>query len=261
MSLTNVAYVPSLGWANPLLDTLEEQALVPMFGTNPVELGLADREGELLARLREDPVYQELFPAAFPAEADPYTLEGVVKALGSFQRTLLSFGSAYDRYVQGDHAALTAAQRRGMEIFYSEQAECFHCHGGFNFSNVVNHEGLRFVEMSFHNNGLYDAERWPEDNPGLFEITLDPADKGMFRAPTLRNIAQTAPYMHDGSLETLEEVVEHYARGGAGHPTQSPFVSGFVLSAEDKAALVSFLESLSDPAFLSDPRHGDPWPR
>lgn len=253
MSLTNVAYVPALNWANPLIDTLEEQALIPMFGTDPVELGLADRDGEMLERLRQDARYRELFSAAFPGDEDPFTLQRVVQALASFQRSLLSFGAPYDRYVHGEQDALTPQQKRGMEIFFSEQAECFHCHGGFNFSDTVDHQALVFQETAFHNNGL------PEQSLGLFEVTLQPGDEGRFRAPSLRNIAVTAPYMHNGSLETLEEVVEHYAQGGAGVPGQSSFVQGFVLSQEDKAALVAFLESLTDETFLTDPRHADPW--
>ena len=108
--------------------------------------------------------------------------------------------------------------KRGLDLFFSEELECFHCHGGFNFSQSTIHQGKAFTEIEFHNTGLYNIDgqgAYPADNTGINEITLRPEDMGRFRAPTLRNVALTAPYMHDGSIETLREViVDHYAVGG-----------------------------------------------
>jgi cytochrome c peroxidase len=112
---------------------------------------------------------------------------------------------------------MSEAARRGQELFFSERMECFHCHGGFNFSQAVNHAGTTLAQAEFHNNGLYNiggTGDYPLDNRGLWEFTQRPADMGRFRAPTLRNIELTAPYMHDGSIATLEEVLDHYSRGG-----------------------------------------------
>ncbi|GIW43093.1 MAG: di-heme enzyme [Candidatus Binatia bacterium] len=279
MSLANVAYATALGWANPLLDSLERQALVPMFNERPVELGLTGKEAELFDRLRADLRYQRMFAEAFPNEADPISLGNIVKAIASFERTLLSGNTPYDRYVQGlDDQAISEEAFLGGRLFFSERLECFHCHGGFNFTASVTHEGNPFDETSFQNNGLYNIDgrgAYPPDNTGLFEITGLPADMGRFKAPTLRNLSYTAPYMHDGSIATLEEVIEHYAAGGrtihsgpyAGdgskNPFKSNFVRGFTLTEEEKQQLLAFLRSLDDARFVSDPRLSNPfesWP-
>jgi len=274
MSLANVAYSPALTWANPLLRSLEQQALIPMFGENPVELGLAGQEAALFARLRAEPRYRALFAAAYPGAPELFTVSHIVKALGAFQRTLISGRSPYDRYQQGDSSALSASAKRGEEIFFSEQAECFHCHGGFNFTGTVNYVGKGFVEIEFHNTGLYNIDgqgAYPAPNTGIAEVTTDPLDMGKFKAPSLRNIAVTAPYMHDGSVATLEDVIEHYNAGGRtitsgpyqGVGADSPFKSEFLkpmgLTAQQKRDLIAFLQSLTDSTFLRDPRFSNPW--
>lgn len=275
MSLTNVAYATALGWANPLLDSLERQVLVPLFNERPVELGLTGKEEEAFDRLRTDLRYQRMFAEAFPDQRDPFTLGNVVKAIASFERTLISGNTPYDRYVQGlDDHALSEEAFFGGRLFFSERLECFHCHGGFNFTASVTHEGNPFDETSFQNNGLYNIDgrgSYPPDNTGLFEITHIPSDMGRFKAPTLRNLSYTAPYMHDGSIATLEEVIDHYAAGGrtihsgpyAGdgskNPYKSNFVRGFVLTEEEKQQLLAFLRSLDDPEFVTNPRFSDPF--
>ena len=277
MSLTNVAYNATLTWANPVLTRLEDQALVPLFGESPVELGLTGMENVLFQRLREDPEYPERFRRAFPEDEEPVSLGSITRALASFQRTLISGSSAYDRYAYGgDPNALSESAMRGMELFYSETAECFHCHGGFNFSDAVRHDTTAIEEITFHNNALYNLDgdgAYPASDPGLYEITGRPEDMGRFRAPTLRNIAVTAPYMHDGSVATLEEAIAHYARGGREitqgpnkglgwmSPLKSEFVHGFSLTEQEKADLLAFLHSLTDAPFLTDPRLSDPWQR
>ncbi|MRG94136.1 methanobactin export MATE transporter MbnM [Polyangium spumosum] len=275
MSIVNVGYLSTLTWANPLMTELEEQALLPLFGETPVELGLAGKEDVLLERLRKEPIYEALFPKAFPGEADPVRISNVVRAIGAFQRTVISYRSAWDRHnYGGDAKALTDAQKRGKELFFSEKLECFHCHGGFNFSDSVEHDGSTFTETMFHNTGLYNlggTGAYPEENRGVYEITGVSTDMGRFRAPTLRNITLTAPYMHDGSITTLSEVLDHYAAGGrtiadgpnAGVGSQNPYkselISGFLLTEEEKADVIAFLEALTDEALLVDPRFSDPW--
>jgi cytochrome c peroxidase len=281
MSLANVAYATTQTWANPTLKTLEAQAHVPMFGTEPVELGFNGMEDELVRRLRAEPRYQTLFPAAFPDDADPFTVANVQRAIASFERTLLSGNSAYDRYQAGDKNAISAAARRGEELFFDPSpgqaaVECFHCHGGPTFSDQVSHANQPSGAEPFHNTGLYSLDfegSYPEGNQGLYEFTHRKLDKGRFKTPTLRNIAVTAPYMHDGSIATLEEVIAHYARGGrnvesgpnvgdgAENPNKSiDFIHGFPsLPAEDRAALVEFLKALTDEEFLSNPKYSDPW--
>ena len=276
MGLTNVAYHPVLGWGNPQLESLEEQAPVPMFGETPVELGLAGRDDEVLARLAADPDYPTLFEVSFPESADPINFENIVKAISSFERTLLSGNSPFDRFrYHAEPEAMSASARRGLQLFFDERFECFHCHGGFNFTDSTTFAGAAFEETPFHNNGLYNVGSngdYPSPNQGLFDFTQDPADRGKFKAPTLRNIALTAPYMHDGSIETLEDVIEHYARGGrliedgelAGDGKENPnkdqqFLRGFEATAQEKADLVAFLEALTDLEFVNDPAFSNPW--
>jgi cytochrome c peroxidase len=275
MGLMNVAYMRTLTWANPLVRELEDQALTPMFGENPVELGLAGMEQEMLQRLKAEPTYGVLMKEAFPQDADPFTLQRVVQALASFERTLISGNSAYDRYTyQGDSGALSDSAKRGRDLFFSERLECFHCHGNFNFADSVTHEGTTFDEATFHNTALYNLDgngAYPAPNRGVLEVSGKPSDMGRFRAPTLRNIALTAPYMHDGSVATLQEAIAHYAAGGrtiaegpyAGNGSKSPlkseFLTGFVLTAQEEADLIEFLHSLTDETFVTDERFSNPW--
>ena len=275
MSLVNVVYATSLTWPNPLMDTLERQANVPLFGIDPiVELGALGQEEVILGRLRAEPRYAPLFAAAYPGDADPVTMLNVTRAIASFERIIVSGDSPYDRWLyRGERDALTAQQVKGYELFNSERLECFHCHAGFNLTDSVTYAGKKPTLM-FHNTGLYNiggTGAYPLDNQGLRDFTDVPSDMGRFKAPTLRNVAKTAPYMHDGSITTLEGVLDHYAAGGrtiasgpnAGVGSASPYKSGLVvgfpLSTEDRAAVISFLESLTDDELLTNPKLADPW--
>jgi cytochrome c peroxidase len=274
MSLVNVAYSGALNWSNPRVKTLEEQALVPMFGEHPVELGLREGDG-FMPMLRSDPRYQVLFERAFPDDVDRFTVKNVTRALASFERSIISASSPYDRYhYGGEDGAVPESAKRGEILFFSQQLSCFRCHGGFNFSDATVSQSNAGREIEFHNTGLYNLAgmfSYPAPNIGAYEYTKAAADIGKFKSPTLRNIAITAPYMHDGSIPTLENVLDHYAAGGRtieaganagiGHanPNKDPLIGGFHLSAQDRADLIAFLESLTDTAVLHDTRFGSPW--
>jgi cytochrome c peroxidase len=274
MSLTNVAYNSAYTWANPNLRTLEQQVMIPLFGADPIELGLADREAEVLARLRADARYLALFRAAFPADQDPVSVGNIVRSLGSFERTLISADSAYDRSQRGDAAALSPSARRGRDLFFGERLECYHCHGGFNLTDSAVHAGSTFDELAYHNTGLYNLDAqgsYPATDRGLIEVTNQPEHMGSYRAPTLRNIALTAPYMHDGSVATLEDVIAHYASAGrtiasgpnagvgSANPHKDGLVLGFQLTAQEQDDVLAFLRSLTDWGFVSDPRLANPF--
>ncbi len=206
MSLVNVAYASALTWGNPSIRRLEDQARVPMFGTEPIELGLAAPGAALVARLKAAAEYRPLFAAAFPGDVDPVTIDHVTQALASFERTIISAHTPYDRY-HFDHEddAISPAAKRGEVLFYSQPLSCFRCHAGFNFSGAIDTEGGGRHDAEFHNTGLYNiagALSYPSPNTGIYDVTHDPRDVGKFKAPTLRNIAVTAPYMHDGSIDT-----------------------------------------------------------
>jgi cytochrome c peroxidase len=265
VSLVNVAYSRVLTWSNPNLRSLEEQALIPMFGEHPVELGLHGREKELLARLRGAPLYRELFPQAFPEGGDPFTTANVTKALACFERSIISARSPYDRYhTGGETGAVSDAVKRGEAVFFTDrEGGCFRCHRGFNL-----------IDGEFHNTGLYNLAgpfRYPPPNLGIFEHTGRPEDVGKFKTPSLRNIALTAPYMHDGSAATLEDVVEHYAAGGrtiasgpysgrgSDNPHRDPRMVGIAMTEQNKRDLLAFLRSLTDEELTRDRRFSDPW--
>jgi cytochrome c peroxidase len=221
MALVNVAYNTSFGWTKPDVRSLEEQMLEPLFNEHPVELGLKGREAAVAAELGRDPEYAPAFAAAFPGETLRFDL--VVKAIAAYERTLISGDSPFDAYVfRGDHEAMPAAAKRGMALFYSERVGCSSCHSGFNFAGNWRDAKGATGEPSFANNGASDGTK--------------------MRVPTLRNVALTAPYMHDGKLATLGAVLDHYV---------SAQLRPFTLSAEERGDLRAFLDSLTDPQFIA----------
>lgn len=288
MSMTNVVYNSTMNWANNQVVNLEQQSLAVLLSEDPVELGWSGHETEMLARLKIPsvsdyagtpfatvaPDYVPMFANAFPDEVEKITLSTVNKALAAFGSTMISGDSDFDKEQRGETNTMSTAAKDGRDLFFSERLECFHCHGGFNFSDSVDHTGIKFTQNSFHNNALYNLDGnglFPSDNHGLREFTLLAEDEGKFRAPTLRNIELTAPYMHDGSVTSLDEVIDHYARGGrlitagpnAGdgslNPNKSSFINGFVVTANERLDLIEFFKSLTDWKFICRDDLTDPF--
>ena len=292
-SLANVAYAAYLTWSNLTFLSLEQQMLAPLFGDNPIELGAGVVPGDdnhySTARLeqlvRDEPRYAHAFEAAFPGRSEEQLLtwENAIAAIACFERSLLSFGSAYDAYLSGDPDALDAAEERGRKLFFSNRLHCGECHAGPLLSLAFPVDGVRPTRAhAFRNTGLYNLEhgavaylsgestRYPEPNIGIAEFSQVPADDGKFRIPSLRNVALTAPYMHDGSVETLSDVLTHYARGGTRreegqlrgdgreHPAKDPLVSGFEMTEDERADLLAFLDALTDPRLLRAEQLGPP---
>lgn len=230
-TLTQVGYSPYF-FAEGGAPTLELQALGPI--DNHTEFGFS--AAELYERLREHPEYNELAQAYYGRDFDLYVL---TRAIAAFERTLVSYRSPFDRFLyQGEESALTPAQRRGWNLFRSDALQCRSCHSGFAFSSY-----------QFANVGLYQKY----EDEGLTRRTMLPEDIGKFKIPTLRNIALTAPYMHDGSLPDLESVVTHFNSGGRGHTNQSALIRPLQLSEQEQADLVAFLHALTDSAMITDP--------
>ena len=244
MALANVAYNLSFGWSTPQLRSLEAQMRVPLLNTHPIELGARGRERALCAQLAADPEYAAAFTAVFPGEAAgtpgvagaPVSLEHIVKAIAAFERTLISGGSPFDRYVfGGEHAALSVEAKRGMALFFSARVGCASCHAGFNFAGNWRDAQGATGKASFASNGT----------------SVRPV-----RVPTLRNVALTAPYMHDGRFATLPAVLGYYAQLGARTAAApgtapDPRLPRAPLSATEQAALVAFLDSLTDESFIA----------
>jgi cytochrome c peroxidase len=263
MSLVNVAYSAVLTWSRPHVRSLEQQVLTPLTSEKPVELGFSGTRAAFLRTLTAEPKYRSLFPPAFPGENNPFTVQNVAKAIAAFERSIVSARSPYDRYRGGEQNAISDAAKRGEVLFFTDSlGACYRCHGGFNFSDAVDYAGRAPAPVEFHNDGLYNLPgpfSYPAPNLGIFEFTRKPEDVGKFKAPTLRNIALTAPYMHDGSLPTLEAVVDHYATGGHHNPNQDKRVRELQLTRQNRQDLVAFLQSLTDEELTRDPRFSDPW--
>ena len=241
MPIFNLAwnYNERFAWDGKEL-SLERQAEEPV--ENPIELH--SNWDNVVARLQADPDYPEMFQLAF--NTSTITKELTTKAIAQFERTLISANSKFDQYSLGQ-ISLTAQELNGLDIFLREdKGDCFHCHGNPNNPLWTNND--------FHNNGL-DATF---TDLGLGGVTGDPSDNGKFRTPSLRNLAFTAPYMHDGRFTTLDEVIDHYSEGLQNSSTIDPLMKkidqgGVQLTAEEKADLKAFLLTLSDPSFINNP--------
>ena len=264
MSLANVAYNAAFTWGSGKVRSLESQMRQPLFNQHPLEMGLKGDGRAALNALLADADYVAQFQAAFPGNASPVGMDQVIKAIACFERTLISGRSPFDRYLfDDDHAALSEPATRGMALFYSSRVGCAACHSGINFSGPIVYVGHQSERALFANTGLYDVDRhgaYPPSDQGLIEVTHRGADMGKFRVPTLRNVALTAPYMHDGSLPTLNAVLDHYVRGGRKNPHQDARVRPFSLTAAERTELLAFLDSLTDRDFVENPQFSAPNP-
>jgi cytochrome c peroxidase len=213
---------------------LERQAHGPL--TNPVEMAMGSHD-EVVERVRAVAGYRPLFKKAFGDDA--VDLVRIGRAIAAYERTVLSGDSPFDRYQAGDKGAMSAAAVRGMDLF-NGRANCKACHTGFNFT-----------DEQYQNIGV-GMDR-PQPDLGRWDVTKNDADKGKFKTPTLRNVTQSAPYMHDGSEATLTAVVEFYDRGGISNPNLSQEIKPLRLSAQEKRDLVAFLEALTGDVTNADP--------
>ncbi|RZP13946.1 MAG: cytochrome-c peroxidase [Flavobacteriales bacterium] len=226
--------------------SLEDQVDDPI--ENPIEMN--NTWPNVVATLQATSEYPDLFEQAFGTTT--ITREFVAKAIAQFERTLISGNSRFDQYLLGDNNAITAQEINGFNVFMDEnRGDCFHCHG--------NEFNPLWTNNAFHNNGL-DASF---EDLGLGGVTGDPLDYGKFKSPTLRNLAYTAPYMHDGRFATLDEVINHYSEGLVYSNTIDPLMKniaegGAQLTDSDKADLKAFLLSLSEPGFTTNPAFLNP---
>ncbi|MGB9752263.1 cytochrome c peroxidase [Roseiflexus castenholzii] len=259
--LFNSGELLTFTWANVEVRTLEQQVERALFTVDPPEMGVRGYETTVIDRLRADPEYLRQFTAAFPTDDDPFTWRRITGALAAFVRSLAARNTPYDRYVYaGDRAALSDSAQRGMALFFSPGLACGHCH--VDVPSPERATPPRWSDLAYVATGAgYSADR------GLAEQTGNPADAYRFRVPPLRNVAVTAPYMHDGSLPTLEAVIRFYESGGqwgAGvEPERAaarhPLIAGFALSDEERRDLIAFLEALTDDEALRNPAFADPF--
>ena len=229
--LFNLAYAPNF-LREGGVPTLEMQVVVPISEHAEMDFNIL----KVVDRLAANAEYAAKSWACYGRAPDPFV---VSRAIANFERTLYSGNSRYDRYqFQGHRNELTTAERDGLALFLSSRTNCSKCHSDFNFTNY-----------KFENNGLYEKY----EDPGRYRLTLVDADSALFKVPSLRNVAVTGPYMHNGSLNSLEAVVEHYNSGGKAHPHKSQLIQPLNLTAREKANLVAFLKTLTDFEFLNNP--------
>jgi cytochrome c peroxidase len=272
--LINLVFNKYLTLADSSLHFPEQQIKNPLFHNKPIEMGWGGNEALIMDRLKRDPFYSQQIRLVFRGEAEPFTKKNIEYAIGSFIKTILSFNSVFDRYHQSGNAdMLSATEKRGMNLFFSEKLACSRCHGGINFSAplITDRDGRK---LYYQNTGLYNVDEkglYPAYDQGLIEFTGNTMDMGKYRIPTLRNLLFTAPYFHDGSAATLEEVITVYENGGrniisgahAGdgrkNPYKSNLINGFRLTSQEKNDLIRFLLSLSDSSVCNNPFYANPF--
>lgn len=262
-SLFNLSYFRSYTWDNATIETLEQQLLLPLFSNDPPEMGLTGFEPQIIARLETDTLYPALFRTAFGQNS--INMQNVVTALAAFCNSIESFNSPFDRN------QLSESAERGRLLFISERLNCAKCHSGPNFNQNLDEEN---ATGNFANTGLYNTDMlgaYPNHDQGLIAYTKQAKDMGKFRVPSLRNLGFTAPYFHDGTVQTLQEIIDIYSRGGrywagtlfAGDGSKNlnknPDIRPFNLTPQEEIDLTNFLMSLNDSSLLINPQYANPF--
>ncbi len=269
-SLVNLSQRSYYDWSNPAVRSLAQQIKRPLYHDTPREMGFNENTIELQSFFHHNSLYLSLFSQAFPTEKEIFTAKQIETAIIAFIQTIESRNSRFDQYYCGNHSALTKTEVAGFQLFSSNRLQCITCHPPPEFT--VNNAAAKSQEV-YVNTGLCSelSDSLRESDWGLFAYTHNTSDRGRFIIPSLRNICITAPYMHDGSVSSLEEVIDIYARGGrninyglfqgdgAKNRRKHPLIKGFSLSAEEKNNLLSFLASLTDTASFNTPRFSDPF--
>ncbi len=251
-ALINLVLNPYLTYTDSSLHFPEQQIHNPMFHTRPVELGWEGHEDEIVSRIRSHPFYYEKFKDAFPDHHPAITTRTIQLALATFVKTIVSFKAPFDSYLSSnDSFTLPPDVRRGYRLFVSDSLKCIRCHGGINFNLPPDGAPPYFNTGFFPDTSVHR---------GLMQTTGKSADAGKYRVPTLRNLAYTAPYLHDGSVEHLEEVIIRYENGGVRFDQlKHPFITGFRLNSQQRLDLIRFLFSLSDSTLRTQPKYRNPF--
>ena len=258
-------------WDNPDIMSLDKQIKRPLYNAHPVEMGFVENNPALYSFFENDSTYRSLFLSAYGHGNDPYTASHVEECIVAYVKSLNSQNSAYDKYINGDVSALNQHELNGMLLFNSEKLRCNNCHRPptFTISTLTKNTDSVYINIGLYN--INNESSYPPEDKGLMKHTHKESDNGKFRVPSLRNVMATAPYMHDGSVGTIQEVIDIYARGGRNIHTgeyqgdgalnrhKHSFIQGFTISAEEKNDLISFLSALTDTSYLSNPQFTDPF--
>lgn len=245
-SLINAGLLHFFDAADPSVTDLETQHRRPLYAVAPVELGVTGNEVLILDRFRSHSLYREMFPALFPGDEDPFRMPNVIRAIAAYVSTLKSENSRYDLFLRGDRDLLGESEKKGMTLFFSDRLRCGSCHVPPHFTTATQHGPIDSVYV---NTGILALSG---EDSGLEAYTGNVNDRGKFKIPSLRNVAVTGPYMHDGSVATLGEVIDLYRKGGKG-ANADPRVKGFSLDEEEKIQLIDFLYTLTDSTIFENP--------
>lgn len=254
-SLLNVVFLNHLTWADSSVHDLSQQMRNPLFNENPRELGIKGHEQIVLENIGNDSMYQKAFKSAFPQQASPIQLDNIINAIAAYESILTSFNSKYDRYLKGQKQVLNQQELAGMKLYQSDRLQCAKCHDKPTLSQRQ--------DLVYANTGLYNMNgHYPQQDQGLFDYTGNAQDIGKFRIPSLKNVMLTAPYTHNGSVQTITEMIDIYAAAGRKipdgpfkgdgslHPNKSKLINGFELTKLEKEQLIAFLNALTDTSNL-----------
>ncbi|MFY7900061.1 MAG: MbnH family di-heme enzyme [Chitinophagaceae bacterium] len=265
-SLINAVYRSSYTWGDSTIRTFSQQMQFPLFNEHPKEMGVKNNEAIIIERFKKNNAYQQLFKKAFIYEEEPIHITNIIKAIAAFEATLVSNNAPFNKFINGDTNALSIQAKRGMKLFFSEKLQCGSCHSGkYLDGNSTN---------NFYNTGLYNVNNnnvYPEADKGLYHITKAAKDDGKFKVPSLQNILLTAPYTHDGTVNSVEEMIDIYASGGRNitegkwkgngilNDKKSNKIKGFTISQQEKKELILFLASLTDSSILKNKYFKNPF--
>lgn len=264
-SLINATSLRYFDWANPMATSFAQQIKRPLYNESPMELGLDKHLDELQYFFKNDSLYSTLFKKAFPYDTILYTLNQIEKCLIEYEKCLVSYKSPFDQN------KLSNSAQRGFDLFKSDRLKCARCHmpPSFTLATMSNNTDIVYANIGLYN--VNGNNQYPDSDAGLINHTHQAGDNGKFKIPSLRNIMITAPYMHDGSVATIEEVIDLYKRGGrninygnikgdgALNKLKSPLIQGFNLTAEESQDLINFLDALSDTTIRSNTLFKNPF--
>lgn len=251
-SLINANLLQYFDWANPDATTLAQQLKRPLYNKDPMELGLDKHLAELQSFFKSDSLYSTLFNKAFPDDSFLYSLNQIEESIVEYEKLLISYNSPFDQ------KSMSLSAQRGFDLFKSDRLKCAQCHRppSFTMATLSDNTDSVYVNIGLYN--VNGTSQYPDSDEGLTHHTHKAEDNGKFKIPSLRNVMITAPYMHDGSVATIEEVIDHYARGGrtityseyqgdgALNKNKNPLIQGFSLTAAETHDLINFLDALSD---------------
>jgi cytochrome c peroxidase len=266
--LVNLRLMKYFTAADSAVKTLMQQIHRPFYNMQPPEMGVYLREQQIIREMQNDSRYRALFAAVYGNHTNAINWQNIKTLLVAFVESIEALNAPYDQFIKGDTAALGMDEKMGMQLFYSARLGCSSCHGGLNFATPQQHVGY------YHNIGLYNIDgngAYPAYDPGLFQNTHNPADMGKFRVPTLRQLAFTAPYFHDGSAATLTEALNVFWNGGrtnaaatglgdgVTNPYKHPLIKPISLTSAEKMQVHKFLLSLADSTVLTAAAYSNPF--